>query len=369
MYFRFYRIVLFCCVFILSPVVFAQDQNEGEAAKPAVKTKPKKESPMKGQTKDLEGDWFMTDEDHPVKLSATYYFGNADKETVPVLLLHDLNGSRRDFAPLIDRLVKAGYAVLAADFRGHGKSTKRYEITPPKIELKTTTVSKNRNNSGGRGQKPKTITQPVVTAPASRKLIDYLVEDFQPDDFRAMIRADLPLLRENLENVHIEGMINLNRLVVVGIGRGAAAAAFWTMQDWRDRKSDRFTKTLVLIAPASIDATTDFSKLFEPNKWIRDDVAIMFAVPNNDLASQGLANKLRTALLDKDAGEDKSKFPIFTYPIEKTVKTDKGETKAPMTMAETFSSGEAKLGQTVFEFIDKRNKAFEEKEARWTKLK
>jgi pimeloyl-ACP methyl ester carboxylesterase len=42
-----------------------------------------------------------------------------------VLLLHQLGGSHRDWGDLPIQLVKKGYAVLALDARGHGKSTVR----------------------------------------------------------------------------------------------------------------------------------------------------------------------------------------------------------------------------------------------------
>jgi pimeloyl-ACP methyl ester carboxylesterase len=42
-----------------------------------------------------------------------------------VLLLHQLGGSHRDWGDLPIQLVKKGYAVLALDTRGHGKSTVR----------------------------------------------------------------------------------------------------------------------------------------------------------------------------------------------------------------------------------------------------
>ncbi len=233
-----------------------QAQEEDKRATAGAKREPtKKESAMKGQSRELEGDWFLTREDHPVKLSATYYYGNADKETTPVLLLHDAAGSRKDFMPLITQLTGAGYAVLAPDLRGHGQSVKRYEVTPPTVEMKTKTVARPGSGGGG-NRKPKVVADPVIT-PGSTKLVDYLAEDFQPIDYALMIRADVPLLMNTLEKVHAEGMVNLNRLVVIGVGRGAALASYIAAQNWKDKESDRFTKTLILIAPMDISAGVD----------------------------------------------------------------------------------------------------------------
>ncbi|MDR1964095.1 MAG: alpha/beta fold hydrolase [Planctomycetaceae bacterium] len=358
--------ILLLGIFCLVPLPVQSQDAEKSDDRPAVKEKPKKESPKKGLTHDLEGDLFLTQD--KVRLSATYYYGNADKETVPVLLLHGDKGSRKDFAPLIDLLINNGYAVLAADLRGHGRSVKRYEYKPPKFDIQM--VSKNQNSSGGgRGQKPKYVPMQVLKEPASTKLIDYLAEEFQQEDYSRMV-YDVLFLRETLERVHAEGMVNLNRLVVVGVGRGAALAAWGTVQDWKDKDSDRFTKTLVMIAPTELDPRFDMPRAFSNNKWMRTNLAVLFAVPNNDVSGQGIAEKIRAALLEKNEDEKlEAHFEIVNYPTTKTVKTDKEESKTEMTIAETFSSGEAKLGKTVFNFIDNRNKAFTEKEARWSKLK
>lgn len=42
-----------------------------------------------------------------------------------VMLLHGLNGSHQDWHALPEHLVKAGYAVVAIDMRGHGDSTQK----------------------------------------------------------------------------------------------------------------------------------------------------------------------------------------------------------------------------------------------------
>lgn len=358
--------LIFGLILCFGAILSAQD-DDGDN-RPNAKVKPKKESRMKGETRELDGDWFLTREDHPVKLNAMYFYGNADRETTPVLLLHDIGGKRQDFTPLIDLLVNNGYAVLAPDLRGHGKSTKRYEITQPKIEMKQVT----KQRSGNDNRKPKVTYEPTVTEPGSKKLVDYLEEDFQPIDHAMMLRADLPLLHNTLKKVHAEGMCNMNRLVVVGVGRNAALAILWTAQDWKDKESDRFTKTLVLIAPAASGAgNLDFSKPLANNRLLQDNLSVLAAVPKNDSLAMGNAEKIQAGLLGKDMKDEEkaSLFRIYPYSNEKTVKDEKGETTTTMSLAECFSSSQSKLGEAVFNFIDKRNKGFKEKENRWTKLK
>lgn len=339
-----------------------------ETERPEKPGKGKKEVSLKGQKKELEGDWFLTREDHPVKLSATYYYGNADKETVPVLLLHDVNGKREDFLPLIDRLVNSGYAVLAPDLRGHGKSTKRYEVTPAQFEVKRQTIPRTGGGNSG-NRKPRVVQGVVPTAPPTKKLVDYEAEDFDQKDYGLMLTADLPLLRNTLEKLHAEGMVNLNRLVVVGVGRGAALASFETVRDWKDKDSGRFVRTLVLIAPADMGPNYPTSRVFTNNRLVRDNVAVLTLIPQTDVISQGVATQIRNALLDKEAEDDpggmNSKFPVSTFPTERK----SGDSLVSMSTVELFSSPDAALGKTVFEFIDARNKGFKEREARWTRLR
>ncbi len=66
-------------------------------------------------------------------LSATYYPGNRGKKTVPVIILHDWNSSRKEVEILAQELQANGCAVLIPDLRGHGKSN-RYLIDAENTE-------------------------------------------------------------------------------------------------------------------------------------------------------------------------------------------------------------------------------------------
>jgi len=61
--------------------------------------------------------------DYGAELFADYYRGRG-KNPPAVLLLHDLGRDRRAWDPIVKDIVEQGYAVLALDVRGHGKSTK-----------------------------------------------------------------------------------------------------------------------------------------------------------------------------------------------------------------------------------------------------
>jgi dienelactone hydrolase len=59
-----------------------------------------------------------------LRISADYYTPPAGTGAAPaVLLLHDHAHDRTSWAPLIESLHRAGFAVLAIDLRGHGDST------------------------------------------------------------------------------------------------------------------------------------------------------------------------------------------------------------------------------------------------------
>ena len=82
--------------------------------KTAKKNDEKKEPPKNltdPDAKELSGRAFVTAD--RVLLSGSFYPGHADKDTVPVILLHGQGKSREEFAPLIEEMKKRNYAILA----------------------------------------------------------------------------------------------------------------------------------------------------------------------------------------------------------------------------------------------------------------
>ncbi len=382
---------LLCFVLVVcSAISLTAQEAAPDKTEKAVLKKAAKENPLKGKSRELDGAQFMTydptaptpqmlqmqqmlpkaDQNKPIAgpvlISATYYFGNADKDTVPVLLLHGMGGSRRDFTALTDTLANAGFAVLAPDLRGHGRSNKRYEIAMPNYAGQGATVAPGNMNMNMR-----TFNTPLGTLPSNRKLVDLKQDDILPKDYIDMAKYDLPLFRDTLIKLHERGNINLNRLVIIGIERGAALAAYQVMQDWAEKDSPRFTKTLIMIAPVDLDPNADTAKLFANNKWMGNGLGALFINPQQGTPmSIALCGKIRTELSGKDPDEaTMAKFPMFSYAAEKKVKGEKGETVEPLTWAETFSNKETNVTKTIVDFINKRNASFKEKEARWSRIK
>jgi len=61
--------------------------------------------------------------DDGVRIAASWYLPKDSKSPPVVILLHEQDGTRAQWDPLVPVLVNAGYAVLAPDIRGFGEST------------------------------------------------------------------------------------------------------------------------------------------------------------------------------------------------------------------------------------------------------
>ncbi|MGD0900331.1 MAG: alpha/beta fold hydrolase [Thermoguttaceae bacterium] len=157
-------------------------------------------------------------------LAMTYFPGTKGKDSIPVILLHAMKGSRQDFikdgglAPYLQE--KLGCAVLAPDLRGHGEST---TIT---LDKKTKTLS-------------------------AAKL--------QPSQFALMITQDLQAVKDFLWKKNNARDLNIDKLCVVGFEMGASVALDFALYDamgydqgtpvYGPLKLGRFVKSLVLVSP------------------------------------------------------------------------------------------------------------------------
>jgi len=164
-----------------------------------------------------------------VALAATYFPGLKEKESVPVVLLHELRGrhqggratntrfSRVDYAALAKYLQARGHAVLVPDLRGHGDSNIR------KIP----------------GRADQVIDPETMGGP----------------DYQRMVAIDMPALKNYLIARNNEGELNIEKLVVVGAEESALLAMYWTQLDWSipasgNRKQGQDIKAVILLSPA-----------------------------------------------------------------------------------------------------------------------
>jgi pimeloyl-ACP methyl ester carboxylesterase len=150
-----------------------------------------------------------------IRIVATYYEGEKGKDTVPVILLHGLGGTRQDTAGLALYLQEEGHTVIAPDLRGHGDS-KDVAGTTEKLEA----------------------------------------EEMPAAQFGRMCGAggDLETVKAYLVERHNAGELNIEKLCVVGSDLGALVAVNWTIQDWSwpvltTGKQGQDVMGLVLISP------------------------------------------------------------------------------------------------------------------------
>jgi len=148
-----------------------------------------------------------------VRLVVTFYPGTKGKETIPVVLLHGKNGSRKDFGRLAPYLQSLGHAVLVPDLRGHGDSTSRKNSEIP------------------------------ITA-----------DRMSSRDFAMMATMDMEKIKAFLIGRNNAGELNIEKLCLVGADMGASVAICWTWLDWIRKpightKQGQDVKAVVAISP------------------------------------------------------------------------------------------------------------------------
>jgi pimeloyl-ACP methyl ester carboxylesterase len=163
-----------------------------------------------------------------VQLKATYYPSNAGQDAVPVIMLHDFAETRAVLEPLALALQNPrapaspaapkmeSRAVVTVDLRGHGDSKTAFAADGSPVELEATR--------------------------------------FEVEDFESMVVYDLEAVRSFLVEQNDAGLLNLNKLCIVGSGMGANVAILWAARDWSApplpvRKQGQDVKALALLSP------------------------------------------------------------------------------------------------------------------------
>ncbi|MBQ2820165.1 MAG: alpha/beta fold hydrolase [Thermoguttaceae bacterium] len=202
-----------------------EDEDEEEFDPDAPLPKPKKVSGSKLETSD------------GVLLSATFFPGNRGKKSVPVILLHDWNGERKDVFTLAEELQAVGCAVLVPDLRGHGKSNR------------------------------------VLVGPED-------TEEFEAkkrmtlQDMQAVIAADMPALKRFLMQQNNAGNLNIDKLCVGGVGYGGMMAAYFANADWnpmvkrkKAKSSQGDVKGFFIVSPPKNLKGVRFTDTFSYPNW------------------------------------------------------------------------------------------------------
>ena len=211
--FRF--LLVAACLFVSSTVAMAQ-------RKPSDNEKPKPR-PIKVTTKD------------GIELAGVYVPSSKGREAIPIILVHEWDGQMSPYNRLVASLAEQGYAIVAFDYRGHGGSSDYVDNRGRPRKFEPSRMSSN--------------------------------------DMKNIVRYDMETIKKFLIEENNEGNLNLNALVVVGVGEGGIIASHWTVQDWSFPnvgaiKQGKDVKALVLISPdkqfkgLSIDAALR-EKVFE----------------------------------------------------------------------------------------------------------
>lgn len=161
---------------------------------------------------------------------AWHYPARVEEGSAPLaaaILLHDLEGSHRSVEPLAQALQAAGITVVAPDLRGHGASTSRLG-TKDAVDVRLL-------------KRPDFELMAATRGGQIRE--------------QSAIRGDVESVRNWIKRQAEDGSLDMNRLVVVGSGLGAAVAAAWTAEDanWptvTKGPQGRQVRGLVLVSPA-----------------------------------------------------------------------------------------------------------------------
>ena len=226
------------------------------------------------------------------------------KEVVPVMLIHGWKQKSSDFHGLAIRLQRAGHTVIVPDLRGHGRSLSR----------------KNR-----RGQDEE---------------ISY--EKMKPVD-KKNVWLDVQAVKVRLWQEHNEGLLNLERLCVVGAREGAMIALDWAAREWSVRdlatgiKRGKNIKALVLLSPKPFMRYTAQAAFRNP--VVQQQLSMMIAVGNADRKAFAESQKLYRRLegkrdkLPEDPQEAQKKRTLY-FAAADTDLQGTGLTVGPLRIAD-----------------------------------
>ncbi len=214
-----------------------------------------------------------------VMLMCTYYPGPPSKKTVPIILLHDWDGSRGQLAPLALGLQGLKHSVIVPDLRGHVESLYRQTVPgAPGMKIDRQTMKK------------RDIEGTLLDVEAVKKFL---------------------LEKNNKEELNIE------QLCVFGTGFGSIVALNWAAMDWEARslpayKMGQDVKALILVSPRqSFKGMTTRMALAHP--IVRRDLATLIIVGQEDAKACSDARRIHRAL-ERSRSKDATNLELFEPP-------------------------------------------------------
>jgi len=158
-----------------------------------------------------------------IRIAAWYYpVAEGSKPIATVILVHDIEGTHKTVERLARSLQGAGYAVVAPDLRAHGASGSR-GATEPRL-LKKNDLEMIAAASGGTLRVQSTL------------------------------KGEIEAVRNWIKGKSDDGVLDIDRLCVVGCGLSGTLASMWTAADsnWppvATGPQGRHVRALVLISP------------------------------------------------------------------------------------------------------------------------
>jgi pimeloyl-ACP methyl ester carboxylesterase len=196
-----------------------------------------------------------------VSLMATYYPGTAKKETIPIIMVHGLDGQRGDFHAMAMYLQGLGHASIVPDLRGHGQS---------------------------KAQKlPNGATRTIKVDAMNRLELERMM-------------FDLEACKKFLLDQNNKGEVNIEELCVMGSEFGSILAVRWAALDWSAKilpafKQGQDVKALVLLSPLQTYKGVSLREalVFPP---VQTQVAVMLIAGTKDTKATSEAKKIYNSL-------------------------------------------------------------------------
>lgn len=254
-----------------------------------------------------------------LRMECMYYPGPAEKDTIPVVLLHGWKGEGSDFKNLALYLQSdrgGGHSVIAPDLRGHGGST----LIKPEGAEKGKEIDSKKT-----GKK----------------------------EFQAMIKFDLEAVKKFLMTKHNDEELNIDALTVVGADMGALLAMYWTAQDWSwpplaGIKQGQDVKAVALLStPTSFKGINPQVPLKQMD--LRDHVSLLMLYGGDDQKTTASTTRLYNSVKRHrkqvfDSKEEKiAKQDLFLVGLETSLQG-----------ADLLSESELPTPRYIAQFIDGR---------------
>ncbi len=201
-----------------------------------------------------------------LRLACRYFPGPDSKETIPIVMLHDVKGSMGDFERLalyLQSSAGGGNSVIVPDLRGHGRSTRFATVE---------------------GGKPREI----------------VVERMRREDYLRILRFDLESVKRYLIDRHNEEKLNIDALVVIGAKVGGVLALHWTARDWSwpqlpGFKQGQDVKAVVVLTPiVSFKGINSLPPFDQAN--LRDHISLLLLYGANDMKVMSAVRRIEGPL-------------------------------------------------------------------------